>query len=70
MKTELTMTEISLIQYICECVAYGNEIDINECGIKMAKRLAQITSNLMCEEENQVAVNELPNEVKFYQYKW
>jgi hypothetical protein len=64
---KLTSTEIALIQYVCECIAYDKSIDINETGIKISKRICQITSNLLSSEENQVAVDELPIEINKYQ---
>jgi|VirMetMinimDraft_7_1064189.scaffolds.fasta_scaffold166639_2 hypothetical protein len=59
MKTKLTSVEINLIQYVCECIAYNEKIDINEDGIKISKRISQIASNLLMSEDNQVAVDEL-----------
>jgi len=57
-RVELTLTELSFIQYICECIAFDTEIDINEQGVKIANRLGQITSNLILSDDNQVEVDE------------
>jgi len=62
MKTKLTSLEISLIQYVCECISYDEKIDITEDGVKIAKRISQIASNLLMSEDNQVTIDKLPIE--------
>jgi hypothetical protein len=57
MKIEnLTITEISFIQYVMECTSYRETPDINQTGIEMASRLSKITSNLIMSKDNQVKV--------------
>lgn len=62
MKAKLTSTDINLIQHVCESIAYGNEVTLSEDGTKIAKRISQITSNLIMSEDNQVDVDESPVE--------
>lgn len=56
MKYKLNATEISLIQYMSECVAFGDEMDLNENAKKIARRISQLTSNLTLSEDCQVDV--------------
>lgn len=56
MKYKLNLTEISLIQYMSECVAYGSEMDLNENAKKIAKRISQLTANLTMSKNNEVDV--------------
>ena len=62
MKVNLTSTEIGLIQYVCECIAFGDKIDLDDNGVKIANRISEISSNLLMSEDNQVKVSELPVE--------
>jgi len=56
MEYKLNATEIALIQYMSECVAYGYEMDLNENAKKIAKRISQLTSNLTMSKDNEVDV--------------
>ena len=60
MKVNLTSVEIGLIQYVCECISFGDKIDLDDNGVKIASRISKITSNLLMSEDNQVEVSELP----------
>ena len=62
MKIKITGTEINFIQYICECIAYDNKIDLCKNGIKLSKRISQITNNILMSDDNQVIVDALPFE--------
>ena len=66
MKTKITSVEIGLIQYVCECLASQVMPELSENGRKIAKRISQITNNLLVSDENQVSVNDLPVEDRGY----
>ena len=54
----LTITEISFIQYAMECAAYGEALDINEEGKAIASRISKITSNLVMSGDNQIKLED------------
>ena len=56
MKYKLNATEISFIQYITQCIEYGVEIKLDGNAKKIAKRISQLTSNLMMSKDNEVDV--------------
>ena len=57
-KSKLTMEEISLLQYFCECVYTKSEIEVNLYILKKAERLAKIMSNFLMSEDNQIIIDE------------
>ena len=59
MKIEnLTITEITFIQYVMECAAYSEALDINEEGKAIASRISKITSNLIMSGDNQIKLED------------
>ena len=61
--TQLTLSEYGLLCYLCEQVDENQELlGITEDGVKMAKRLSQILSNVQMSENNQSRVNKIDGE--------
>ena len=54
--SRLTLSEYGMMQYLCECIAYGETIDLSDDGVAMAKRMSQVLSNAILSEDNQVEV--------------
>ncbi len=57
MKTELSIREIILLQYLCECAADDTKVELGVTGKLIAKRLSQVISNLALSKDNQVKVD-------------
>jgi len=61
--TQLTRSEYGLLCYLCEQVDENQEVlGITDNGVKMAKRLSQILSNIQMSENNQGKVDEIQGE--------